>query len=204
MKSRLWLGLFLLSPSAVSHAATSAFYVAPGVNGSEWVSAPTLAEAPAYEFVALGGGTSYIIGDVAAGPELPGYTAEGEVELMGPNGAKVQPGMYEAGRVTFQDPGTVGFSFYFDDRGYNTSVSLINVLEIAYDSNGRISQLAVDFTQYEETDTSSVGQDLSGFRSDVGSFRFNSDIPLTVPEPSASLVFVAGIAGAVFKRRRQS
>ncbi|MGB7465936.1 MAG: PEP-CTERM sorting domain-containing protein [Candidatus Acidiferrum sp.] len=54
---------------------------------------------------------------------------------------------------------------------------------------------AVDFTQYDEKDTS---------KWNYGSLRFKSDVPINVPEASTLLLSALGTIGLMFASRRLS
>jgi hypothetical protein len=122
------------------------------------------------------------------------------------NEVKFRPleiGFYDNARRAFfgaeLNPGldVSGFS-----RGDNRLSGWFNVLEVSYLESGDIYALAVDFGQYSNTFTQ-AGPGL------YGSFRFNSDIPLTmpVPEPATWALHLLGfiaIAGAVARLHRRN
>jgi hypothetical protein len=91
----------------------------------------------------------------------------------------------DATRWPFQGAYEPGLSFSGNGRGNNTLTGFFTVLGVEYGIGGEVLSFAADFTQYDE-----------GFQSwwNVGSIRFNSNIPITsVPEPNALSLMVAGL-----------
>lgn len=82
-------------------------------------------------------------------------------------------------------------------RGYNRLSGWFDVKEVAYAGSGEIVKLAVDFAEYGENLTKS-GPAL------FGSFRFNSDIPLTtsLPEPSSLALTLLSLSAIALGIRR--
>lgn len=82
-------------------------------------------------------------------------------------------------------------------RGYNRLSGWFDIKEVEYASSGEIVKLAVDFAEYGENLTKS-GPAL------FGSFRFNSDIPLTtaLPEPSSLVLSLLSLSGVALAIRR--
>lgn len=92
------------------------------------------------------------------------------IDLASPNGEPLVPGTYvDAWRAAFRN-GHNGVDFYGDGRGCNQVFGSFVVLEIGYDTTGRLNRFAADFQQRCETVTS---PQLSG------SVRINSAIPPT-------------------------
>ena len=90
------------------------------------------------------------------------------MHIQSPDDSPLAVGVYsEAQRWPFQPPGVAGFDFSGDGRGCNTSSSSFEILEIAYDAQGGLSQLSVDFVQNCESATNAVLR---------GQVRFNSSL----------------------------
>ena len=90
------------------------------------------------------------------------------MHIQSPDDGPLAIGVYEeARRWPFQPPGVAGFDFSGDGRGCNTSSSSFEILEIAYDAQGVLSQLSVDFVQNCESATNAVLR---------GQVRFNSSL----------------------------
>ena len=118
------------------------------------------------------------------------------------DGQLLHVGMYtNAERFPFNSPTKPGIDISGAGRGNNTESGWFDVLQISYDSSGNLDEFAVDFKQFDESNTT-IGL--------YGSLRFNSDIPLNlsgvapVPEPTSMylmLAGLAGVAGAAARRR---
>jgi hypothetical protein len=203
MKPPFWAALLLLSASGISRAAVSAYYVAPGPSGAYGLPHIETQSEPIAVFTTWHRGSSdHFYSEVGSASSVVGISADFDLDIEGPNGTELQPGVYAATRAPFQAAGAVGFDVDVNGIGGNTSFSFIDVLEIAYDSAGNLTQLAVDFTEYRDT-PNTPGQDLSQYHWISGSLRFNSDIPLSVPEPAVPLVASLGLALAACKVRRR-
>ncbi|MBL8483972.1 MAG: PEP-CTERM sorting domain-containing protein [Rhodocyclaceae bacterium] len=118
------------------------------------------------------------------------------LDFSAPFDAPLAVGIYQgATRWPFQAATEPGLDFSGNGRGNNTLTGSYNVLEVAYGASGAVESFAADFIQYDE-----------GFQSwwNVGSIRFNSDVPITgVPEPSAPLLLSFGVAAVVAIARRR-
>lgn len=92
----------------------------------------------------------------------------------------------DATRFPFQSPVNPGLTFAGNGRGNNTLTGSFKVLDVTYGVNGTVLSFAADFVQYDEGMLN---------RWNVGSIRYNSDIPVaSVPEPSGLVLF--GLAAA--------
>ena len=70
-----------------------------------------------------------------------------------------------------------------------------NILEVTYDVSGEVLTFAADFVQYDE---------LIPAWWNVGSIRYNSDIPINaIPEPGAALLLCSGIGALMIMTRRR-
>ena len=93
-----------------------------------------------------------------------------ELIINAPNGQPLAVGEYvDATRIPFQEPASAGMDFSGNARGCNELVGSFNILELAYDENGDIDLLAVDFVQYCE-----------GVNNPplTGQIRINSSLPI--------------------------
>jgi hypothetical protein len=92
------------------------------------------------------------------------------LDIASPNGEPLAPGRYiDAWRASFRN-GHNGLDFFGDGRGCNTVFGSFTVLEIGYDTMGRLNRFAADFEQRCESVTSPLV---------YGSVRINSAIALT-------------------------
>lgn len=123
-----------------------------------------------------------------------GYTTEkkrSSISFTGPNDSLLTPGaIYVATRFPFQEDGRAGFSWSYSSRALNTSTTVFTVLEVEYDSETNLpTKLAIDFTQFEDT-WGDLDPSSDDYKWSFGSFRYNSDIPVSViPEPSSITLF---------------
>ncbi len=98
-----------------------------------------------------------------------------ELVIVGPALATPLVGFYpNATRWPFMGSGP-GLDFNSPGRGDNTLSGWFNVLQADYDVSGQPTAFAVDFVQFDETNTNAWNR---------GSVRFNSDIPAPGPVPS--------------------
>jgi hypothetical protein len=107
--------------------------------------------------------------------------------LVEPNLALPTVGYYDnVTRWPFMGSGA-GMWFTAPGRGDNQISGWFNVLEATYSpSDGSVQSFAVDFQQFDELSTTEWT---------MGSIRYNSSIPQSVPEPtSAALVLLATTA----------
>ncbi len=75
--------------------------------------------------------------------------------IEGPDGNPLAVGSYlDAERYAFASPGHPGLDFTGNFRGSNTLTGNFTVEELEYDGGGALSRLVVEFTQYEDGDTS--------------------------------------------------
>ena len=78
------------------------------------------------------------------------YSDYWTLNIQAPEGSDIEQGRYDnATRWPFQASLVAGFDFSGNHRGCNTLASDFEVLEIEF-SNGQLTKLAVDFTQYCE------------------------------------------------------
>jgi hypothetical protein len=118
------------------------------------------------------------------------------------DGQPLHVGMYtQAQRFPFNSPTKPGINIDGAGRGNNMESGWFDVLQISYDAQGNLDQFAVDFKQFDESNTT-VGL--------YGSLRFNSDIPVhlsAIPEPTTGLLMMLSLAVVVplarSARRRQ-
>ena len=108
------------------------------------------------------------------------------LDLAAPFDQLLDVGLYDnAARYPFQDDAQPGLTFSGNHRGNNQNSGFFEILEISFDGIGDISSLAVDFTQYGETNPDWWIN---------GQLRFNSDIPLKpVPLPASIWLFGTGL-----------
>ena len=128
-------------------------------------------------------------------PELPGnalnvwiakpdLSDRWELSFQAPYAAKLTVGLYtDVQDYPFQQPGHPGLSFQGNGRGSGPVITgWFQVLEYS-EANGALASAAVDFVQYDNGDTA---------KWNIGSFRYNSLIPLTVPEPTSIVLVLLG------------
>lgn len=104
------------------------------------------------------------------------------------DGNDLAVGFYDnSTRFPFNSPTRPGLNFSGNGRGNNTLGGWFNVLDVAYDTDGEVLRFAVDFRQFDESES------MAG-PSTYGSLRINSDIPVnTVPLPPAWLALASGL-----------
>jgi hypothetical protein len=117
------------------------------------------------------------------------------------DGNRLEVGFYNyATRYPFNSPTKPGLNFSGGGRGNNKLGGWFHILEVEYGDGGEVLKLAVDFRQFDESE-SMIGP------STYGSLRINSDIPLNcvsnVPLPAAVWLFGSGLLGLVGYSRRK-
>ena len=115
-----------------------------------------------------------------------------DLDFVGGSNTLVSAGLY-ADALRYPFNGThPGLSFIGNGRGDNRLTGWFNVLEAVFDSGGQVQRFAADFTQYDEQNTS---------RWNFGSFRYNSDVPITtIPEPSTLALGMIALAALSMHR----
>lgn len=97
-----------------------------------------------------------------------------DLDFAAPASAPLTTGTYlGAARFPFQSSSQPGLSFDGDGCGDNTLTGYFTVLDIVYNGSTVVS-FAADFVQYDEGSLTSWN---------VGSIRYNSTVPLTLPPP---------------------
>jgi hypothetical protein len=195
MNSRLyvvfiWLAAVLLTPSRSLRAADVFFYT----------SSPK-------SYIGLGLTETIPINSIAAEHSLEsdsGHTttidfqfqkSDGaflSLDFIGPHSSVVTVGSYSnAARYGFQSPTQPGFDFSAYGYANGSLTATFQVLEITI-SNGILTNFAADFIQFDYG---------AADEWEMGSIRLNSNIPITVPEPSTITLLVLGALGLLVRRR---
>lgn len=106
------------------------------------------------------------------------------------NGQPLRDGLYTgAQRFPFNSPTRPGLTISGNGRGDNEDSGWFDILNIAYNPDGTLASLAVDFAQYDTTHSTGPGL--------YGSLRFNSDIPIDpVPVPGTLILLLSGAFAA--------
>lgn len=121
------------------------------------------------------------------------------------NGNPLHVAFYDnATRFPFNSPTRPGLSFSGNGRGNNRLGGWFDILEVEYGLANEIIKLAVDFRQFDESES------MTG-PSTFGSLRINSDIVLNysgeplsqVPLPATTWLLGSGFAGLIAIRRRK-
>jgi len=121
------------------------------------------------------------------------------------SGNQLEVGYYNnATRFPFNSPTRPGLNFSGHGRGNNTLGGWFDILEVVYGTGNEILKLAVDFRQFDESES------MAG-PSTFGSLRINSDIALNytgeplsqVPVPAAVWLFGSGLLGLGSLSRRK-
>ncbi len=67
-----------------------------------------------------------------------------------------------------------------------------SLFEYEYTVSG-VTALSIDFTQYELGDPDKWA---------IGSIRYNSDLPINIPEPTVAIMVMCGVVGVICRRSR--
>lgn len=121
------------------------------------------------------------------------------LSIMMAHDAPFQIGSFVSTRFPFNADTVPGFDWSGNGRGSNTSTTYFDIREVKY-TEGKISSLAVDFIQFEETWGRTENLSLEKDRGAFGSYRYNSTIPI-VPEASVFGLWVVGVLGFLRRRR---
>lgn len=120
------------------------------------------------------------------------------------DGNSLEIGFYDnATRFPFNSPTRPGLSFSGNGRGNNQLGGWFDVLEIEYGLNNDILSLAIDFRQFDESES------MSG-PSTFGSLRINSDIALNytgeplsqIPLPASAWFLGSALLGLIGVKRK--
>jgi len=199
--------------SATINGATTGFYYTTGPNQPSWVangSGLIDRENGLWDFnePQEQGADFEFISYVFSMSTIPDNRQYWDIRIQIPGNSILGEGSFTANRFPFQDDPLAGFSWSGNHRGLNTLTAFFEILEIEYDpfDSSRITTIAFDFIQYEET-WDNLDVSFADDRWAYGSYRFNSTMALTtsprnIPEPSAlSLALLGGIC-ALRRRRR--
>lgn len=108
------------------------------------------------------------------------------------NGQLLEDGVYtDAQRFPFNSPTLPGMTISGNGSGDNQDSGWFDILNIAYNPNGTLASLAVDFEQYDNATESGPGL--------YGSSRFNSSLPIDtiapIPLPGTLILLLSGCLG---------
>lgn len=120
------------------------------------------------------------------------------LSIQMPEDQLLHTGKFIGTRFPFNPTNLAGFDWGGYGRGCNTSTTYFEILEAKY-TDGKLTSLAVDFTQFEEVRTT-VGLSLETNRGAFGSFRYNSTVAI-VPEVSSFAITLLGCIGFLKRRR---
>lgn len=96
-------------------------------------------------------------------------------------------------RYPFQNDDQPGLTFSGNHRANNRNSGHFEILEIVFDGIGNVTSLAVDFTQYGETNPDWWIN---------GKLRFNSNVPISLP--GTVLLLSLGMLASVGRGRKKS
>lgn len=115
----------------------------------------------------------------------PDLSDRWSLDFQAPYAAKLAVGLYtDVQDYPFQQLDHPGLAFQGNGRGSAGVTGWFQVLEYS-EVNGVLASAAVDFVQYDRGDVA---------KWNIGSFRYNSAIPLTVPEPTSIGLVLLGSA----------
>jgi len=119
-------------------------------------------------------------------------------------GTPLKVGMYlNATRYPFNSPTKPGMSIYGNGRGDNTSDGWFDVLDVAFDGSGNLLRLAVDFKQYDETNTMSGPGIFGSLRYNDPGIALNTTGASPTPVPAAVWLLGSGLLGLAGASRRK-
>lgn len=185
--------------------ATTGFFYSAGPNGSYVSQGSGNIVAGAWEFY---GSKIYCPGYNIMEFEFsnPASNHSWTIDIQAPNDGLLETGSYMATRFPFQATNMTGFNWSGDSRGCNTSLSMVNILEVMYSPDKKtITSFAVDFVQAEETWSRTVIDPVND-RWAFGSYRLNSSVPINttalIPEPSSFALISLSLLSLGIRRRK--
>ncbi|RYD33542.1 MAG: hypothetical protein EOP86_13140 [Verrucomicrobiaceae bacterium] len=117
------------------------------------------------------------------------------VGMAPPRGSILGTGHYtNAMYMIYREGDSPGLIFGVNTRSPGQLEGEFTILELQSNSNGSVISFAADFIQYDEGDP---------LKWNKGSVRFNSNVPLTIPEPQTATLALLAL-GACHRRRRRS
>jgi len=120
-------------------------------------------------------------------------------------GTPLQDGMYlNATRYPFNSPTAAGMSIYGNGAADNTSDGWFDVLDVAFDGSGNLARMAVDFKQYDDTNTMSGPGLFGSLRYNDPGIALNTTGTAPVPVPAAAWLFGSGLLGLMSMARRKT
>ena len=212
--SNIFISLLILSLSSAAFSAPGpgSVYLEAGENS--WVGG----NLPGREISGAGTMSSYDLDDYGIDIQFGGFGLHGgywtfsfaapayNVDTGANTGNRLEPGIYSiVGSIHSNEPTEAGMSISGNGRGNSQLNGWFHILEVEYDERfDGVTNLAVDFRQYEGIDTS---LDKSIF----GSLRFRSDIPLNytgeqlsaVPVPATAWLFGSALIFIVRIKRKK-
>ncbi|MDB6132013.1 MAG: hypothetical protein JWM59_256 [Verrucomicrobiales bacterium] len=187
----------LASISGFSFTSSPSAYVGAGESRTIFEGDPGL-------YFNMGMGTSTIFNLYAGtsdSPIVPNWTPGDpdshyyRIHLQAPLGQLLGTGTYTS--VTFPmyvNHDQAGLAFWIDDRSPVAPLGQFTVLEAVYDNSGNTVSFAADFIQYDMLDTTQWN---------IGSVRWRSSVPLTIPEPQPAVLALLAL-GVCHRRGRRS
>jgi hypothetical protein len=119
-------------------------------------------------------------------------------------GTPLHDGLYvNATRYPFNSPTQAGLSIYGNGAGDNTSDGWFNLLDVAFDGSGNLLRLAVDFKQYDETNTMSGPGLFGSLRYNDPGIALSTQAYSPVPVPAAAWLLGSGLLGLMGVARRK-
>lgn len=122
------------------------------------------------------------------GPWIMQFASPGSGPFPAPGAPPLTVGAYpHATRYPFHDvlsPGSAGLSFVGEGSGVNTLTGSFVILEFVPGAGSDLVSFAANFVQYDE----GLPEDWN-----KGRIRFNSSVPLSVPEPGGATMAVASL-----------
>jgi hypothetical protein len=179
----------LTAPDCWASTYDFSFTANPGNFIADHLTSYDATPSTGWNFSATTTGDHYV--ELYVGNSQPGPPIYWELDLAAPSGQTLVPGSYTGtARYPFESANQPGMTLTGNFWGDDTDTGFFTITQADYGPGNTVNAFAVDFTQYDEGQTSSFI---------TGQFLFNT----TVPEPSGFFLIAAALMPLACRMRNR-